>query len=151
MSIEGSHNEKSDTEREGKFENPTSGSQDDKREWAIRRYHGVGADGRFLEQLTQQEIADRLGVSRQTVNRWVNDPIPLVESWTEYERRTIWTIALQDDVDVLHDFLLLCEPVLNSFLCLLSPARVPLTCQQTGRPAREPRLFEDLRENFEPW
>lgn len=40
-------------------------SNTQKKEWAKTLY--------LKENLTQQEIADRVGVSRATVNRWIAD------------------------------------------------------------------------------
>ena len=51
---------------------PTPRTRTERQLWAFRRYHGLGPGGAFIEEWTQQEIADALGVSRQTVDRWLN-------------------------------------------------------------------------------
>ena len=77
-----------------------------RREYAIRLYHGIGPDGRFIEPKTQQEIADEIGVSRQTVDSWVNGEIPLVDGLDENERWTILACVMtrseEDLVEYLH-------------------------------------------------
>ena len=47
------------------------------------------------ENLTQQEIADRAGVSRQTLSRWIN-----TEKWEEM--KTCMTLTREQQISELH-------------------------------------------------
>ena len=65
-------NEDSETECRTSSRHPTLRSRTEQQLWAFRRYHGIGPGGASVEEWTQQEIADVLGVSRQTVEKWLN-------------------------------------------------------------------------------
>jgi len=69
---------------------PRNGSRVEKQIWAFRRYQGIGPDGRFVEEWTQQEIADALGVSRQTIDRWMNRETIASELVSASNRRQRW-------------------------------------------------------------
>jgi transcriptional regulator with XRE-family HTH domain len=58
-----------------------------KKEWAGMLY--------MKDNLTQQEIADKVGVSRQTVSRWVKD-----EKWEE--RKVGITLTREQQISNLH-------------------------------------------------
>lgn len=107
---ESGENVYSKTERWSRLETPTPRymTDSDKRIFAFRRYHGLGPDGRKMEEWTQQEIADSLGVSRQSVDRWLNrEPMPGVESLKLRECMTLYAIASQGDTELLNEYLLL--------------------------------------------
>jgi len=81
-----------------------------KREYAIRRYHGIGRDGQPIEPMTAQALADKLNVSRRTINRWVNeDTIPLVRGWSTSARLTLLACVVTRDREALEEYLLVRE------------------------------------------
>lgn len=83
------------TEGESTPNRPTPMSSAEKRAFAIRKYHGLGPDGEFVETWTQQEIADYLGVARRSINRWVNEePLPLVDDLGRRERVYLFTMIV---------------------------------------------------------
>ena len=104
----------SKTEGESRFLNPApcNGSLVERQLWAFRRYHGVGSNGRIVEEWTQGEIATALGVSRQTVNRWLNRE-PLAKSITgrlsERERRFLYLLGVVGKVEVAEEYLALLD------------------------------------------
>lgn len=81
-----------------------------KRQYAVRQYHGIRPGGELVpksETPTQEELADELGVSRQTVNQWVNEPIPLVEGLSEFERWALFAMVMSGDEEKLEEYLTL--------------------------------------------
>lgn len=61
----------------------------------------------MTERMTQQEVAEALDVSRQTVNAYINEPVSLVDGWTLRERVTLWSIVVLGDSDLLDEYLTL--------------------------------------------
>lgn len=96
-----------DTKRDTCTNLPTPHTHAGRRVWAIRNYMGLGQDGSVIKRMTQQELADELGLSRQTVNRYVNDPIPMVEGWSHRERAVVWSIVVRGDEELLDEYLFL--------------------------------------------
>ncbi|MFK8213258.1 helix-turn-helix domain-containing protein [Haloferax volcanii] len=80
----------------------------DRRLFAFRRYHGIGPEGRHMDEWTQQEIADYLDVSRQAVNRWLNrETFPLAEELSYCERITLYSIAVTGSAEDLQEYFIL--------------------------------------------
>lgn len=116
----------------------------DKRIFAFRRYHGLGPDGRKMEEWTQQEIADYLGVSRQSVDRWLNrESMPLAESLDPRARMTLYAIVSQGDTELLDEYLLLLD---------LEEEGEPSPLANLGRGVNEskpgPHLFDGLDDDL---
>jgi len=77
-----------------------------KREYAIRRYHGIGPDGEPIDEVSSSTLADRLGVSSRTINRWVNEEeIPLVDGWSTQQRLTLYACVITRDRMALEEYL----------------------------------------------
>lgn len=102
-------NSNNNTEEEGESLPPLHRMSDsEKRIFAHRRYHGIGEDGRFIKEWTQQRIASYLDISRQSINRWLNrEESPLVEGWSQYERLILYGLVLQGNEDTIEEYLLL--------------------------------------------
>ena len=91
---------------------PRSGSITEQQIWAFRRYHGIGLGGRRIEEWTQQEIADALGVSRQTIDRWMNRETiakPVISGLSQGQRYLLYSMAVAGKVAQAEEYLTLLE------------------------------------------
>ena len=89
---------------------PCNGGRVEQQIWAFRRYYGIGPAGQSVEEWTQQEIADTLGVSRQTVDRWMNRETTapgIVGSLTRRQRLLLYGMIVSGRSEGVEEYLTL--------------------------------------------
>ena len=146
---------------------PRSGSRVERQIWAFRRYYGIGSGGEVVEEWTQQEIADALGVSRQTIDRWINREIvaePIVSRLSRAQRLLLFGMIIGGQSDRVEEYLTLLDlegeldrasitsQRREESVSRNSSAGGPwiLSGQSTGSDS-EITPFEELNEDFDPW
>lgn len=128
---------------------PRDGSHVEKQIWAFRRYYGIGYGGRIIEEWTQQEIADALGVSRQTIDRWLNRETiasSIVGGLTHGQRLLLYGMIVGDRTDEAEEYLMLL-----SLEGRLTEGKDRSRVTSIGREESDSQPFDGLNPDFNPW
>jgi transcriptional regulator with XRE-family HTH domain len=146
---------------------PRNGSLIERQIWAFRRYYGISSGGQVIEEWTQQEIADALGVSRQTVDRWLNRETiaePIVGGLSRGQRLLLYGMIVGERTDKAEEYLTLLDlegkldrTTITSQRREESDSRnssaggPQISSEQSAGPDSEIPPFEELSEDFDPW
>lgn len=152
MTLETTSNEYIDRESGREMQDPPPIGPGRQRAWAIRRYFGIGPGGEVIEEWTAPEIAERLDVSDRTIRRWCNEePLPLVEEWSQRERLTLFACVISGDRETLEEYLVI-QRLLEQSESPNSEAAPPrITSAESASTSENPHPFDGFDDDFSPW
>ena len=139
------------TESEGRSLDPAprNGSHVEQQIWAFRRYYGIGYGGRIIEEWTQKEISNALGVSRQTIDRWINRETiasSIVGGLTPGQRLLLYGMIVSERTDEAEEYLMLL-----SLEGRLTAGKDRSRVTSMGREESESQPLDGLDPDISPW